>query len=168
MAATKLTAERLREVLHYDPATGIFIWKQPIGQRAQIGRQAGYASTYQHKRRVLRIDGQYFLEHRLAWLYMTGKWPKYEIDHINGDGICNRWNNLREATRSQNLQNLHHARSDSATNEKGVSQLPNGKWRAVITLKGRAIHLGCFVTIDQARIARIEAEQQHFTHAPKR
>lgn len=90
-----LTAERLREVLEYDPAIGVFRWLiKPCGQ-ISIGDIAGCRHGEGYVQ--IRVIGRIYLAHRLAWLYMTGEWPISLIDHRNLDRSDNRWSNLREA-----------------------------------------------------------------------
>jgi HNH endonuclease len=98
-----LTQERLKELLSYDPATGIFAWKTRRNQLSGIGQQAGtiHARGY----RKIIIDGRSYWASRLAWLYMTGRWPKSEIDHKNRIRLDDRFSNLREATPQQNSFN---------------------------------------------------------------
>ncbi len=97
-----LTAERLRELLTYDPETGHFRWVFTKGCRAggQIAgtvRRDGYL--------CIAVDGRKHKAHRLAWFYMHGRWPHPEIDHINRSKLDNRLCNLREATRVENNAN---------------------------------------------------------------
>lgn len=99
---TGLTAESLRELLHYDPQTGIFTWRVTRGNlkacsRAGSMKEDGYIRVCIGERR--------YHAHRLAWLYVTGDWPVEEIDHINRNKADNRFTNLRPATRSTNEQN---------------------------------------------------------------
>jgi HNH endonuclease len=95
-----LTANRLRKVLSYAPATGIFRWKVSASTRAPVGTIAGAKNGRGY--RQIRIDGRPYSASRLAWLYMTGKWPNSEISYINGKPSDTRWANLREAPSSQN------------------------------------------------------------------
>ena len=95
-----LTAKRLRKVLSYAPATGIFRWKVSASSRAPVGAIAGAKNGRGY--RQIRIGGRPYSASRLAWLYMTGKWPNSEISYINGKPSDTRWANLREATSSQN------------------------------------------------------------------
>jgi len=118
MLHTDLTAERLRELLDYDPETGAFHWLVPPrgsnGSHVEAGweRKDGYRS--------ITVDKSKFLAHRLAWLYMTGACPTDTIDHKDGNPRNNRWANLRAASRSQNMAN-QRTRASNMTQLKGVS-----------------------------------------------
>ena len=95
-----LTPERLRKVLRYAPTTGIFRWKVSASSRASVGSIAGAKNGRGYHQ--IRIGGRPYSASRLAWLYMTGKWPNSEISYINGKPSDTRWANLREATSSPN------------------------------------------------------------------
>ena len=95
-----MTVKRLRKVLSYAPTTGIFRWKVSAGSRAPGGAIAGAKNGRGYHQ--IRIGGRPYSASRLAWLYMTGKWPNSEISYINGKPSDTRWANLREATSSQN------------------------------------------------------------------
>jgi hypothetical protein len=136
-----LTAERLRELLTYDPETGIFTWRCDRGGKARKGTRAGSVSDDGYAR--IGVDGKSYLAHRLAWLYTHGSWPAAEIDHRLGAKADNRIHELREATHAQNLQNQRRARSDSRSGLLGVSRRGN-RWRATIKHQGRYRHLGSF------------------------
>lgn len=149
-----LTAERLRELLHYDPETGVFTWKLPSQHRLKPGAIAGRISSQGH--RQVTIDRRAYQAHRLVWLFMTGQWPRGEIDHINGNRLDNCWRNLREATRIQNCANTgkrHHNRSGF----KGVFPMTRGRWGASICVRGRNLNLGIHETPEQAHAAYCEA-----------
>jgi hypothetical protein len=95
-----LTPTRLRKVLSYAPTTGIFRWKVSASSRASVGSIAGAKNGRGYHQ--IRIGGRPYSASRLAWLYMTGKWPNSEISYINGKPSDTRWANLREVTSSQN------------------------------------------------------------------
>jgi hypothetical protein len=95
----EVTPERLREVLHYSPETGVFVRKISRGRKA-VGSVVGTTSN------IVWIDNASYRAHRLAWFYVTGAWPTHEIDHIDGDRANNRFLNLRDVTRSVNRENL--------------------------------------------------------------
>lgn len=147
MSKTELTADRLREILSYNPETGDFHCKVFRGANAQVGMKAGCPEQGYVR---IKIDGRLYRAHRLAWLYMTGKWPLYEIDHIDGTRANNRWVNLRDATKSQNLQNQKKASKSSKTGILGVCKNGSG-FSAYIGLNGKQRYLGTFKTPEQAQ-----------------
>jgi hypothetical protein len=152
-----LTVERLRELLEYTPETGVFLWRANRRGGAKAGEVAGiiHAKGY----RFVKLDGERYSAHRLAWLYMTGHWPAECVDHINRERDDNRFANLREASWSENRMNT------SASGVKFYAR--SGKWKAYIGSKGRQIYLGMFGTRDAALAARRAAEQEyHGAYAP--
>lgn len=157
MAKTNLTAERLRECLHYDPQTGVFKWRMRIG-RGRIGKIAGITTA----RRYIRIGvlGCEYMAHRLAWLYVHGAWPHAEIDHIDGDPANNALANLREASRPENLQNLKKANPRNKTGLIGAHRRSNGRYRSHLQSGGRIICLGSFATAEEAHKAYVEAKRK--------
>src|ERR1035437_1342352 len=98
-----LTQERLKELLHYDPATGVFSWLTNMKGGVRCGDVAGCKTGGQGYIRI-RLDDHCYYGHRLAFFYVNDRWPA-QIDHINRDRSCNAWLNLREATFSTNAQN---------------------------------------------------------------
>lgn len=162
-----LTQERLKEMLSYDPKTGHWTWlvDTKTGRGAgrvhmKAGSQAGAVSHAKGYRKI-GIDGQRYLAHRLAFLWMTGEWPKHQVDHIDGDGGNNAWNNLRDVTRSVNMQNRKRATKDSLTGILGVTFNRNRqKWVAQITINNAPKGLGYFETSEAAHHAYLEAKRQ--------
>lgn len=159
-----ITAERLREIVIYDPETGVFTWriargKCAAGARVGCPRKAG-------EYWVARLDYRMYYLHRLAWLYVTGQWPADDVDHRDLNKSNNRWKNLRPATQKQNNENMKLAKNN-ASGYRGVAQMPaSSKWRARIRHFGRDIHLGYFATKESAFAARLQAEKELFTHSP--
>jgi hypothetical protein len=151
---TPLTLDRLRELLEYDPATGDFRWLVNRGINNTKGRRAGTVNSRGY--RVIEINEKAYREQRLAWFYVTGKWPEHEIDHRDRDRQNNRFSNLREATRSENTRNKVCKKS-GRTGIRGVTQRENGKFRAIITVHQRRIHLGTYNTKEEAQAAYIFA-----------
>lgn len=158
-----LTAERLREVIHYDPGTGAFTWIGPAKRRARRvpGNRLGYPMQ-QHGYLETRVEGRRYLLHRLAWLYMTGKWPQAEVDHVNHIRSDNRWANLRAASRRQNAANI----SRSARNTSGVKGVwfdrERHKWTAMIGGHETRRPLGRFATKEEAVAARNRAAFERY------
>lgn len=154
-----ITADRLRSLLSYDPKNGLFVWISPTCARMKIGDLAGCLQQPGGYWKIY-VDGRQYFAHRLAFLYMTGEWPKADVDHINGDRADNRWINLREATRSQNCGNVRR-HCDSRTGFKGVTQA-RGKFQAKITLAGRSVYLGVYATAEAAHAAYVNAANDAF------
>lgn len=150
----KITIDRAREMLSYDPETGEFRWVMASG-RARAGDIAGSKTRLGY--RLIMIDKRRYMAHRLAWLWVHGVWPKGDIDHINGDSCDNRIANLREATRSQNQCN-HSRRATNKSGFKGVSWHKGGrKWKAQIGHKGRWHFLGLYEDPKEAHLAYVAA-----------
>lgn len=141
----KLTQERLKEVLRYDPATGIFYWKMKTSKCVRIGSVAG---TNDGGYIFIRIDNVKFAAGRLAFLYMTGKFPQYTCDHFDRNPSNNMWSNLRDATYSQ--QNVNRKKQIKKYNLPHGVELSGKKFRARIRRDGKMINLGTFDTIEEA------------------
>lgn len=159
-----ITKDRASELFLYDPATGVFRWRADIrvGRNkafvlARAGEVAGFPSGYGYW--SLSVDGVRTSGHRVAWLLMTGEWPKRDIDHVNGDRADNRWANLRLATRSENMENLKGPHADSQTGFLGVSR-KRGKFEASITKNRRRYRLGVFASAEAAHRAYLKAKRR--------
>jgi hypothetical protein len=156
MADSILTQERLRDVLSYDPETGIFQWRSRLG-----GRQRDRVGCWANGRLLICIDYKTYFAHRLAWFYMIGVWPEGDIDHIDNNPANNRFNNLRECTRAQNLQNTRKPRRDNKRRNGliGASRHKN-KWIAQMTNNYKTIYLGLFNTAEEAHAAYVAAKRK--------
>lgn len=156
-----LTYERLREVLDYDPETGICTWLiRPCRNRA-AGTRAG---TENQGYRNLQIDRHLYREHMLVWFYMTGAWPSHLIDHIDVCGTNNVWLNLRSATVKQNAENVSGVRASSG--HRGIHK-PKGqdRWHARIGHNFKTIWLGSYDNLADAVHVRQAAERLLYTHS---
>jgi hypothetical protein len=98
-----LSLERLKELLLFNPCTGIFTWKQK-----RNGRIAGY--VWRNGYVMIKIDGVDYQASRLAWLYSYGKWPTLYIDHIDGKPSNNSMYNLRDVSHRENMNNPNSRR----------------------------------------------------------
>jgi hypothetical protein len=107
------------------------------------------------------IEGRSYAAHRLAWLYVTGEWPKDQIDHINCTRADNRFSNLREATNAENSKNSKISKNNTS-GFKGVSwDQRNKKFIASIGVGGKLLYLGRFRDPRAASQAYREAAEKH-------
>ncbi len=152
-----LTQARLKELLTYDPVSGVFARIKPVkGNRpGKLGRiNDGYL--------LIGIDRNSYAAHRLAWLYIHGKWPAGMLDHRNGVRLDNRIDNLRDASYEVNAQNLQHAKRNSDSGVLGVGfDRVNRKWRAKITIHKRTVCLGRYPSMEAASSAYIAAKRKY-------
>lgn len=147
-----VAAERLRELLDYDPLSGLLTWRKDRNQLAKKGSVAGnlHVKGYVH----VKVDGKEYKAHRLAWVWMTGEFPPDQVDHINGCKSDNRWSNIRLANNAENQRNVG-TRKDNKSGTRGVTwHERQKKWIASIRVDGRLFHLGSFDTIEEATAMR--------------
>jgi hypothetical protein len=156
-----ITALRLRELLDYDPSTGIFVWRRQgvvhgsaRGPRNRwSGKRAGALTV--HGYYIISVDNERLRACRLAWLYMTGEWPKEHIDHRNGDPADDRWANLRECTPSENAANAKLLRLNNTSKARGVYWNKRlSKWHARVNYQRCMYHCGYFDSFEEAVAAR--------------
>lgn len=155
----ELTQEQLKELLDYDPETGIFTWKSGRSNKSKDGRglwrsEAGWVTLKGYI--AIEINGRQCMAHRLAWLYIHGMAPYLQIDHVNLDKADNRISNLRLATQSQNQHNTTVRR----TNKLGVKgvylkrfESGNVAYATKICVNRKVIHIGYFSSIEEAKAA---------------
>lgn len=154
--------EELEAIFSYEPATGILRWRRndsnPLYWNTKYaGMEAGYINKGGHV--AVSMKKKMYPAHRIIWKMMTGRDPPNDIDHIDNVHHNNKWGNLREATRQQNLMNagLHKGK----TLPKGVSA-KKGKYRACIRVNAKQLHLGTFETPAAAHAAYRAAAVKHF------
>lgn len=155
MREETLTQERLKELLHYDPETGVFTWRVRRGGSAVQGRTAGTVDANGYV--CTRIDGKTKKMHRLVWLYVHGYMPEL-IDHVNGARHDNRLCNLREASTRVNARNKRHPQGSNPY--LGVYR-KRGRWGAKICANGVQRHLGYHDTPEAAHEAYVQAKRKH-------
>lgn len=161
-----LTQARLKELLHYDPTTGVFVWlkKSSSYSRVEVGSVAGNECGKGY--RQIKIDGSTFKAHRLAWFYIHGNIPETDIDHRNGVTGDNRILNLRPITHQQNNHNQALPPKHNVSGLIGASWNGNaGKWQATIRVDGKNRYLGLHSTPELAHAAYLKAKDElHPTH----
>ncbi len=158
-----LDQSNLKKLLNYDPSTGVFIWRVSRG-RVRAGSIAGCVKPDGYRKIV--FNKAQFLAHRLVWLYVHGRFPKDDIDHINGIPDDNRLCNLRKATRAENHQN----RSIDHKNTSGFPGVyyhkASGKWMARISVNKKRKCLGYYDAPQFAGAAYLAAKVELHTFSP--
>ena len=156
-----LTAEEVRYFFDYDRETGNLI-RRVVSKysRRYLNRVAG--SVYTTGYRVVSVPGgRRFSAHRLIWLWVYGEWPKYEIDHINGDRLDNRISNLRDVPTRTNVENCRAPHRDSKHAILGSTWIEKRKsYQVAIQVHGVQHYLGLFKDPEAARNAYIEAKRR--------
>lgn len=147
-----VSSERLKEVLDYCPESGNFTWKVNKAACIKVGQVAGALTNKGYIR--IKIDGKKYLAHRLAFTYMGYPVPKH-VDHIDGKGDNNSWDNLRGCSHTQNHYN-QKLRSDNSTGIKNVRKCPNGKYSVRVTKAGKRYSLGGLEDLELAELAAKE------------
>jgi hypothetical protein len=158
MAKQILTLEQFKQILSYDPEDGTFTWLVNRHSRVRIGQavgspvgKRGYLST--------RIAGRNYYLHRIAWLWMTGQWPRATVDHIDGNRGNNRFKNLRDVSQAAQRQNIYRSmRKDGLL---GAHYDARDKvWVAQISVSGCYKRLGSFSTEKEAHAVYIAAKRK--------
>lgn len=161
----------LRERLEYDPLSGFLYWKKKpectahdqawntryAGKRAFTHRDAnGYMQG--------RLDGKLYGAQRVIWKWMTGETP-FMVDHEDGNRSRNIWKNLRAAQSDVDSNTNLGVRKDSSSGVTGVVWIPSRRrWVAQIHSQGATYRLGSFVTIEEAKAARLKGEEAFGFH----
>jgi hypothetical protein len=178
---TPITAELVRQLLDYDPETGLLTWRARSARMFKNGKyppdhvaatwNAKYAGTVAGRVSSLGYIGigifyRRYPAHHLAWLHVYGAWPIDKLDHVNGDPKDNRIANLREASQAQNCQNTR-PRKGATSKYPGVNWDKNLlKWKSRIGLGKKSYYLGVFNSEEEAYAAYLEAKAQMHTFNP--
>lgn len=158
-----LTHERVRALFDYDPCSGALTYVSTWvhGRSGKTLRPAGAAVGTVNLRGYLRvgIDGTTYLCHRLIWLWVSGEWPKYTIDHIDGVRNNNAWVNLRDVPHAVNTQNIRKAQKRNKCGVLGVRWY-KGCWRVQMSVGGITRHIGSYTDLAEAGTAYIKAKRE--------
>ena len=166
------SVETLRQLLDYDPETGILTWKpRPVEMfrnhdkricatwNTRYAGKEAFGNVHPEGYKLGAIQSRYFKAHRIIWKFVTGQDPDGEIDHINGDRSDNRIANLRDVTASENQRNAG-VRADNRSGAPGVFQRKNGKFSVIIQGK----HCGSADTLEDAIEMRIKLQKERGFH----
>lgn len=142
----------LKDHLWYDPVVGLFLRKKSYNEK-HAGR---FVTTKDNDGYIqINIEGKKYRAHRLAWLYMYGKFPEGQLDHKNRIRWDNSIGNLRECSFSQNHANKP-CMKNSKTGIKGVQMTPAGRYRARVKVNGKKINLGVYDDAEKAHAIYME------------
>lgn len=172
--------EMLRKLLRCEPETGKLFWRERSVDLFTDGKQSAnhncaawnakfagkeaFTSVGSHGYYQGAIFNSPHLIHRVIWAMVNGEWPSDQVDHINGDKLDNRPENLRDVTSQENLRN-QKMYCNNTSGHTGVRWYKGRrKWRATIHVSGKRTHLGYFTSKDDAIAARKAAEIEHGYH----
>ena len=146
----------LQSILEYDPATGVFTWKESIGPRSKKGAIAGSIRTTGYV--CIGLGRTSYLAHRIAWMFANNEDPcDLFVDHVNGDRSDNRIVNLRLCTHEENMRNSKMSKLNTS-GYKGVTfDKERNKWSAHISINNKGVSLGRFDTPELAHMAYAKA-----------
>lgn len=162
-----LTHDYIRSRIDYNPETGDFTWLPRHDGSSWDTRYAGKRAGTPHSHGYLsiRIDGELYLAHRLAWFWMNGEWPDAQIDHINRNKSDNRIRNLRSCSATENMQNGGMYR----TNTSGFCGVRfdrrRGTWAAQISVGGKRKNLGSAKSAEEAHAIYMAEKVKHLPNA---
>ena len=153
-----ITQQELKELLHYNPETGIFTWKVSTARRVSSGdvavtkRKDGYIQ--------IKLNNELILSHRLIWIYMYGYLPKY-IDHINGQRDDNRIINIREVSNQQNSLNSKISKNNTSGIKGVYWDKSRNKWTVRLAIDGKGKFFRRFDDIDLAKLVIEEVRNKY-------
>ena len=157
-----LSQEELKELLHYEPGTGVFTRLVSTAGHVKVGDVAGTREKSGYIR--ISVKNKQYRAHRLAHLYMTGEWPEHQIDHDDHIRHNNKWDNLNEATNQEN----HKNQTKRSTNTSGITGVywnkDLEKWEGKIKVNGKSKYLGVNTDKFEVICARKSAENKHGFH----
>jgi len=150
-----LSQDLLHELFEY--RDGLLLWKRGRGGM-KVGDEAGYLTDNGYK--VVSINKKDYRVHRVIFMLFNGS-LQGDIDHIDGNRLNNKIENLRQATRSQNLYNTRISNRNTS-GVKGVSwDKARNKWDVRIRVKKAQITLGRFESIEEAKAVISKFRQEH-------
>lgn len=158
---SQMTQERLRELVHYNPETGLLYRKKITGGSVKVGDVVGAPHSEGYIQ--CRVDNVKDYAHRFIWLYVYGYWPKGTIDHINRNRADNRLCNIREATYTENNHNKSISKNNTSGHPGVYWSERDGKHRVQITIQRKNIYIGSFKCKEEAIAARKAAEAKYYS-----
>jgi hypothetical protein len=148
-----ITQGRIKEVLSYEAATGVFKYKVTYGSKKK-GGMAGWVNDLGY--RWIELDGSMYRAARLAWVYVYGTEPT-DLEHIDGDRDSNRISNLRESNPRDIRINNSKRKGGKLLGASFYKR--SGTWISYIRFKGIKYHIGYYRTEIAAHKAYLRAAE---------
>ena len=153
----EITQEKAHEL--FECKDGVLHWKNRAPNLLHYGTIAGHLDNCGYMR--TKIKGKFYLNHRLIFLMHHGYFPEI-VDHIDGNKINNKIENLRKATKSENCLNKK-VRIDSCLKIKNVRWYKSSKkWAVAITINKKRKHIGYFKDLELAELVAQEATNKFY------
>lgn len=160
----QLDQDELKSLLFYNNTSGHFTWsKCKRGNQIRVGDRAGHISKA-HGYETIKINGRNYKSHRLVFLYVDGRMPDGEVDHINQNRSDNRLENLRIVTTQDNLKNKGIMKNNSSGYNGIIWEKERDKFRVRISVNKKNVHIGRFKCLVDAVTARIKANIKYGFH----
>lgn len=144
-----ITQEILKQYVTYHPDTGWFTSKGAKYCNRKAGSRVGSLHATKGYR-YISVKGKTYREQRVAFLYMTGEWPKHQVDHINNVKDDNRWENLRDVTPALNSQNRGMWKTNTSGHTGVCWNKAMQKWQVNCRANGKGYYGGCFKDKEEA------------------
>ena len=140
-----ITQAELHDIFDYVDGNLVFKrdrWKSKVGKIAGTKDGKGYLRV--------RLNWNMYSIHRLVWMYHNGDFPKSLLDHIDGNRLNNKIENLREATHYENNVNSRK-QIDNTSGYKNVTwRKDKQKWQVKCNSFGKTYYGGYYDDIEKA------------------
>lgn len=157
-----ISQEQLKDLFVIDAKAGQVFWRNVAKEHARLnGTEAGSLRGNSKPYWIIKVGGRAYRRSQIVLAFVTGKWPDQCVDHINGNSLDDRGENLRHASIAENARN-HKGRAKKQDTPMGVRKCPNGRFQARIAFERKTRHLGVFPTVDQANAAYMAARKELF------
>lgn len=153
-------------VFEADFEVGTLFWKSPPKNHAEkVGMEAGCVNIGKGKNKnywQVRAFGRTYKRSRVIFRMAHGRWPEPSVDHVNGNSLDDRLDNLRECSHSQNSVNSRDKLRKKHDLPRGVYETKQGKFMARLTVNGQSLSLGVYASSDEAKQVYQKARKETF------